>query len=668
MKKRSQADPFEELTWNDLQKWAGTKIVSRGRSYQRHGLVRALARTPEGGLVAWVQGTHKYATRVDFEREELTSLCTCPYQGRCKHAVAVVLEYLECLQQSREVPQGKEDDRRLMLVKNAAEAEPMGDGWEEDDDDEENIESEEGIEISTSKRKDKAVSESLHSFLEPMTKTELIALLSEIAGRYPDVRQALDDRRNLSGGTVAKLVTAVRRQIHRLSETPGWTNDWSQEGYLPDYTPVRDRLEALLAKGYADEVIQLGEELRESGKNQVEMSHDEGETAEEIASCLDVVFRALSQSSLSPAEQVLWAVEAELQDDYELCRGIELVLKKKHAAKDWNIVADKLIGRLGDYPSSKDEDSFSRNYRRDRLTGRITLALKNAGRRDEIVALCESEAEKTGSYVCLVNFLMKAQRWEKAEQWIHKGIKATQKKWPGIAGELRQSLRKLREREKDWLGVTAIYAEEFFEQPGLDSFKKLEKAAKRAGVWPAVRAGAMRYMETGKLPIAGAEDANFSAWPLPAKSFMDITESERSLAPMVDILIDIAIAEKQPDEVLRWYDRGKQKPRGWWRSAFQEDKVAQAIVDRYPDRSIEIWKKVAEREIAHTKPSAYEEAGSYLRKVSRVLTRLGREQEWKDYLTKLREANRRKRRLLEVLEDLTGRRIIQAGDAVKAEL
>ena len=87
---------------------------------------------------------------------------------------------------------------------------------------------------------------------------------------------------------------------------------------------MRDRLEALLAQGHADAVVDVGEELLEAGTRQVEMSHDEGETGEEIASCLDIVFRALSHSSRSPAEQMRWAVEADLSDDYELCRGAHL--------------------------------------------------------------------------------------------------------------------------------------------------------------------------------------------------------------------------------------------------------------------------------------------------------------------------------------------------------
>jgi hypothetical protein len=33
--KRTKTDPFADLTWDDLEAWAGSTIVSRGRGYQR---------------------------------------------------------------------------------------------------------------------------------------------------------------------------------------------------------------------------------------------------------------------------------------------------------------------------------------------------------------------------------------------------------------------------------------------------------------------------------------------------------------------------------------------------------------------------------------------------------------------------------------------------------
>ena len=117
------------------------------------------------------------------------------------------------------------------------------------------------------------------------------------------------------------------------------------------------------------------------------MSNDEGETATEISSCLEVVFRALPQSSLSPVEQMLWVIDAELEDEYELCYGSESFWKKKQKAADWSAVADKLIDRLNAFSSEKGEDSFSRNYRRDNLTNWIVRSLENAGRNEEIIPL-----------------------------------------------------------------------------------------------------------------------------------------------------------------------------------------------------------------------------------------------------------------------------------------
>ncbi len=107
-------DPFSKLTWEDLEEWAGNRIVDRGRAYQGRGEVRDLGRTEDGALVAWVQGSRPYATRVRIKgRKNLESECTCPYWTTCKHAVAVVLEYSESIKAGIEVGRVEEDDRRL---------------------------------------------------------------------------------------------------------------------------------------------------------------------------------------------------------------------------------------------------------------------------------------------------------------------------------------------------------------------------------------------------------------------------------------------------------------------------------------------------------------------------------------------------------------------------
>jgi uncharacterized Zn finger protein len=71
------------LTWEDLNDWAGERIVGRGKSYQRR--VEDLRMMADGALLASVHGTELYSTRAGFNADnELFSECTCPYSwGPC---------------------------------------------------------------------------------------------------------------------------------------------------------------------------------------------------------------------------------------------------------------------------------------------------------------------------------------------------------------------------------------------------------------------------------------------------------------------------------------------------------------------------------------------------------------------------------------------------------
>jgi uncharacterized Zn finger protein len=225
---------------------------------------------------------------------------------------------------------------------------------------------------------------------------------------------------------------------------------------------------------------------------------------------------------------------------------------------------------------------------------------------------------------------------------------------PGIANHLRNTLRGMREREGDWLKVAAFRTEDFLQSPSLHTFQDMKKAAEKAKMWPTVRAATLLYLEHGKLPEVNP------SWPLPETGVEKAPEMRKNEFPMADVLVDIAIQEKRPDDVLKWYDLGRSKKQVFWGGdSYQEDQVAEAVADHYADRAIDIWKSIAERQIALTKPKAYETAVVYLRKVHGLLRKLRRESEWKDYLLKVRQANLRKTKLIEILHRLDGRRIVE---------
>lgn len=625
-------DQFISLTWNDLTDWAGSRIVSRGRSYQKQGRVSDLAVTDDDALIAWVDGSKQYATRVTIDKDGLPeSICSCPYAINCKHGVAVLLEYLKQIEDSRQVPKASKNDERLALFED--------DDWSDNKDDEgENAVSE-------------YMQKNIDAFLRGKTKVQLMGLIHDLAEQYPQIAQDLVDRRQMTSGNTKTLVTRLRLEIRQIGDEPGWQDYWQGDGYTPDYSSIRAKLEAMLKEGYPDEVLSLGEELINTGTRQVEVSHDDGETEMEVAGCMPVVVRALDQSSLAPADKLAWAVDAVLKDQYEICAAFAEYLYKNHPKTDWYALSDRLLAQLMALEPAGEADDFNRDYARDRLSNWVIHALEQAGRKEKILPLCETEAQITGSYDRLVKRLMEAHRYQDAEHWIREGIRSIGGKWPGVASNLRNKLREIRSRQKNWPAVAALQTEEFVRHPGCDSLTKCRKAARKVKVWPEVRAYLLDYLESGRLPWEQKD------WPLPA-SGPDVPKRDRKeLFPMIDDLIDIAIYEKKPDQVLRWYDQRPRDRFGW--DGFDENKIATAIQSYAADRAVDIWRNSAERLIAQVKPRAYAEAAKYLRKAAKVMTREKKQTEWDRYMQGLREKHIRKRRLIEILDGLDDKPIVK---------
>ncbi len=630
-KKKTQLDRFSDLTRNDIEAWASEKIVSRGKNYQRQGRVADLAVTDDGSLIAWVDGSVRYATRVVMDADGLPdSICTCPYESNCKHGVAVVIEYLKRVEDNRGVPQAKQDDDRLKLL--------ADEGRNNEPNEAENALSED-------------IRQDIDGFLKGKTKAQLIDLIHDLAGQYPEMARELSDRKQVISGNIETLVTRLRKEIRDLGNEPGWQNYWNNEGYTPDYSGIRKKLETLLNAGHTDEVLALGRDLVTTGMRQVEESHDEGETAMEIAGCMPVIVEALDRSSLDAADKLTWAVDALLEDQFEVCEAFGEYLHRRHPQTAWHTLADRLLARLHGLKGEKGADYFSRNYERDRLSDWAIHALERAGREAEIIPLCIAEAKRMGSYERLVARLVAARRYEDAEKWIKEGLRDIGEKWPGIGAGLRDKMREIRTLKQNWPEVAALQVEEFVRHPSIQGFTECQEASDKTEAWPQARESLLSYLEKGELPWKQ------KGWPLPESGLDRPEVDQRNRFPLVGDLIGIAILENKPDQVLKWYDQRPKGRFGW--HGVDEDAIATAVQTYAPDRAAAIWKTMAERLIAQVKPSAYQEAVKHLRKAGEVMSKQNKQAQWDQYLGNLRNAHVRKRRLMEILDGLDGKPIMK---------
>ena len=289
--------------------------MERGRSYQKKRRVLLLARARGGKLLAKVVGSRLYTTEVicltsDLLRS-LSATCSCPMGGDCKHAVAVVLEYLEQLKAGKEVP-----GELPSLTGQSPEADDTGfeehDLQHDSDVDEDDSAAASDAPLPPRKRSSrKAGKVDVTAYLRGLTEAELVELVTELAASSEEARRVLDTRVRLVASQVGDIVAAARAELRRVASGHGWRNSWRGQGHTPDYSAVTKYLNKLLAADQADAVLELGRELLRLGTDQVGQGDDEGETGMAISEALAPVWEALSQSSLLPrgAHSVgLWAV------------------------------------------------------------------------------------------------------------------------------------------------------------------------------------------------------------------------------------------------------------------------------------------------------------------------------------------------------------------------
>ncbi len=641
---------FADITWDNLTTWAGEKVVSRARGYKQN--VQDLRLTKDRELLGWVQGTKRYATEAWIDSSgSLLCLCTCPYDlGPCKHSVALVLVYLDALKNKTEVKQASSDDQRRKILTQCAEE--SGNDLPDMD------------EYQTSSE---PLASKLRTKFDSMKKNELVDLLMRVIEAYPEVGKEIHEQEEARSGEVEGIVDAVRCEIEDLCGEP----DWDQYDYrhpydvtAPDFSSIHKRLELLVESGHADEVLELGRELLDQSEDVIERYDHDGEVSMDLAPCMDVVMNAVEGSSLSPSQRILWLIDASHADPYDIIYNVDQYLHKdKYDMAAWSEAADVLLGRLSKLPTKKQRDDFSTSHRRSRVMNRAIQALENSDREEEIIPLLEREAPITDCYEMLVDRLVTANRTEEAKKVAIDAVKKTRGKHDGITWKLAAKLREMASADENHPLAAAYRALEFFNRPTLHLYQPVKEELIETDLWPSVREGLLDFLETGVRPDMPPTkeqrkkaSKTLKGWPLPAPEVpADLVTVGRRKFPDAETLVHIAIYEQRNDDALKWFRSVKQP---LWDNNL-ELTVAKAVKGTHPDVSLEIWRKCAEREIGYVKPAAYQVAGRYLAEMRSVYERTNRSEEWAAYILELRTTHKRKTRLMEVLDSLQRKRIIE---------
>ena len=669
---------WASLTWNDLERWSDSRSVQRGRIYQKQGRVSDMGITSDGQLLATVAGTQRYVVSVALTQhrknaDKPKSQCTCPVGASgCKHAVAVVVDLLEKLADGHTISTVSLTDRRWdILAYEDVDAEDVLDDL---------LDNAQQAFVSV-KTSDKTTpldqvlprtqwNEKINAYIGQKSHHELTTFMMTLVERFPELREEFVERILLEQGSGDQLLKETRKEMRRVTKEVGWQNHWNREGYTPDYSKLKHKLERLVEMGYSNQVVALGRQLLGRGMQQIEQSDDEGETAAELSECLVVVFDALFHTSLSTADKINYVIDACLQDGYEVIGdAIDPVLASGQP-QDWATVANRLRAQLDELPAGNKRSDFSQTYHRDRVSDWLLRALEHAGQKDALQSVYEAEARATCSYQRLVSYLLEKGDDEAVHRWACEGIEQTREKWPGIAASLAGSLCELARLKKQWNLVASHAAYAFFDRPDRQTFNNLLTDARKAKCVRQVQAMAISFLETGQSPIKVTRDRNDhvkltldAAWPLPVPEYLQTLWPKESQQPYWDVLLDMAIAAKRPKDVLNWFDRmtdevqTKCQP---WVGLDWHGRVADAVAQSHPQRAFTIRQQQLEAILPQTGVRAYESTAACLRKIKPLLVSLNRSDECDQLLVDIRKKYKNRPRFMEILDRFDEQTILLA--------
>jgi len=615
---------YKKLTWSDLVDWFEDRIVDRGQKYQHQGRVSDLAVTENGDLMAWVVGTKQYATTVKItEGKFLNSWCTCPYAAGCKHGVAVILEYLECIKHNHDIPICSDNDDRLHLL-SADDPDPDMDIID--------------------------IKENIIGFLETRSKEQLIDVIVNLSRQYPEIAHDMATQHLISKKDPNDLEESIRNDIQEILQEPGRDEPWQEYEFTPKLDSVRGKLEALLNAGYPDRVLILAEELSRESNEIVEMYDDEGETGMELTACMSVAFLALKSLKIDTIEKTIWVLDRVLEDAYGVCKPLEAYLFEDHDKTIWHQIADLIMDRLGMNGKERQTKAGDAWYHRTKLVKWGAYALEHAGRTKEIILLFRYDAKKSGNIRKLVAELIRLEQYDEAEKTIRDEIQRKENDKPWEAVSLHSDLLELLIMQKNWLSAATVSVERFIRQPSEKRFIECRNMCEKTGHWEKTRQYLILYLETAVLPWAHKD------WSLPPSGLTMPDPDDKTHFPQLMNLIDIAIIEKQPAQVLKWYDQLTRQGSRFIRA--NHDKVAMAVKEYDPLRAVSLWKKIAEHHISLVKPKAYLDAAKALKMAARVMEGQNKQAEWLSYLNQLKKTHKRKTRLMEVIDRLENNSIM----------
>ena len=604
---------FEKAFGPDaLQAFAGERSFGRGAGYAADGRVKRL-KVGDAEAAADVRGTQTYRVRLWLEDGEPMFSCTCPVaaDGRfCKHCVAV----------------------GLMA------ADPLA--------------------AATLGSRKKAAEE-LRAYLEGLDNSRLVDLLMTQADEDELLRGRLEVEAARARGVGIDLKD-YRRAIRQVMKPRGFIDYRSVYDYARGVDDLVDSLADLLASGFAAQVIELCEyalTCLEDALGNVDDS--DGQMSDIRDRLTDLHHDACLAARPDPAALAERLFDWELHSDwgtfFDAAATYADVLGETGLAT-YRRRADEVWART---PPVAPGDERGYSTGRFAITHIMETLAELTGDVDALVAIKAHDLSSPYCFVEIAEIYRQAGRHDDALAWAERGMAA----YPDCTDDrLLEILADEYERRGRGEEAVLLMWSLLERRPILDSYQLLKAHAVKGGDWGPWRAKALDCLR----PAASGPPTPPGPGRVPKPVGRPALNGGLGKAGM-QILMGAPIVptfrwSADCSEVFRallWEDDADAA----WEEAvaggcsirlWMELAAARAV--GHPEDALPVYVQHVERLIDQKNRRGYEEAVETLHTIGELMDRLGRGDDFPEYLATVRAKHKQKRSLMKLLDEAEWRR------------
>ena len=442
----------------------------------------------------------------------------------------------------------------------------------------------------------------------------------------------------------------LRAAIEQASKKRCWYNGWKHEGELADYGILHEPMQKFLSEAHFGDICAMCEFLMAKASAQIEKSDDDGDCANQARYWMEKLLKAIMKCEVDIAEKTAWLEGFQEYDRYFLADYAITMLNKRNtlSQEDWSRLADMKIERFKNAPKVEDDgrsDNDIRSWLDDKVAvEEIEAALRNADRADEITDFRKAILGRFGTAEDIAESLLADGQTQESESWFAKALEQGP-----TSMNVRARLREFALARGDLLTTAAYDAESFFDNPTIEAYDQLMAICTVVGFTDAVRAAIVRSLESGIRP--DFNETKTDDWPLPIVAFRrHLIEAPE---PNFRLLSELSWREHRPKDALSFYKREReQRKKVGSKHVLDSDwLMADRIAPIWPEEAMAIWESIIQNSMGAYQGD-YDNIVRALKCMKPILFVLGRAKEFQTRVRSMIENNKRRRNLVEALEEL----------------